>query len=167
MRPSKLRLPDSTAVAYKSRSTTSCWILGSSAPLMPLQVVQAKPTIPKPSCSSSGSSCASSRYSCTALEPGANEDLTQGLRVRPRALALRASRPAAITLRGLLVLVQLVMAAMMTAPSGIRPGSFSPTPEMPCTASSEVVTRRCGFDGPAILRVTADRSGEHTSELQS
>ena len=33
MRPSKLRLPDSTAVAYKSRSMISCWIFGSSAPL--------------------------------------------------------------------------------------------------------------------------------------
>ncbi len=122
MRPSKLRLPDSTAVAYRSRSMISFWIAGSSAPLMPLQVVQAKPTMPKPSCSSSDSSLASSRYSCTVLEPGASEVLTQGLRVRPRALALRASRPAAITLRGLLVLVQLVIAAMITAPSGIRPG---------------------------------------------
>src|SRR5690606_13448869 len=100
--------------------------------------------------------------SCTALEPGASDDLTQGLRVRPRALALRASSPAAITLRGLLVLVQLVMAAMMTAPSGIRPGSFSTTPEMPRSASSAVGTRRCGFDGPAILRVTEDRSNFRT-----
>ena len=58
---------------------------------MPLQVVQAKATMPKPSCSNSPSRFASSRYSCTALEPGAKEDLTQGLRVRPRALALRAS----------------------------------------------------------------------------
>jgi hypothetical protein len=54
----------------------------------------------------SGSSFASSRYSCTASIPGASEDFTQGLRVRPLAFALRASRPAAITLRGLLVLVQ-------------------------------------------------------------
>src|SRR3546814_17195945 len=125
MRPAKLRVPDSTAGAYKSRSTTSCGILGSSAPLMPLQVVQAKPTIPKPSCSSSGSSCASSRYSCTALEPGAHDDLTPGLRVMPRALALRARRAAAITLRGFLVLVQLVMAALITEPVGLRPVSFS------------------------------------------
>src|SRR5690606_23012460 len=122
------------------------------------QVVQAKPTMPKPSCSSSGSSSASSRYNWTALEPGASEDLTHGLRTRPRALALRASRPAAITLRGLLVLVQLVIAAMMTAPSGIRPGSFSTLPEMPLAASSEVGTRRCGLDGPAILRTTVDKS---------
>src|SRR5256885_850473 len=85
----------------------SCWILGSSAPLMPLQVVQAKATMPKPSCSSSVSSPASFRYSSTALEPGASEDLTQGLRTNPRRLALRASKAAAMTLRGLLVLVQL------------------------------------------------------------
>ena len=51
---------------------------------------------------------------------GACEVLTCGLaRQAQRLRALRASRPAAITLRGLLVLVQLVMAAMMTAPSGI------------------------------------------------
>ena len=93
---------------------------------MPLQVVQANATMPKPSCSSSGSSFASSRYSCTVFEPGASEDFTQGLRVRPRALALRASKPAAITLRGLLVFVQEVIAAMITAPSGIWPGIFFP-----------------------------------------
>ena len=61
----------------------------------------------------------------TAFEPGASEVFTHGLRVSPRWFALRASRPAAIMLRGLLVLVQLVIAAMITAPSGIRPGSFS------------------------------------------
>jgi hypothetical protein len=57
------------------------------------------------------------------LEPGASDDFTQGLRARPRRFALRASSPAAIMLRGLLVFVQLVMAAMMTAPSGMRLGS--------------------------------------------
>ncbi len=123
MRPSKLRLPDSTATEYRSRSISSFWITGSSAPLIPLQVVQAKPTMPNPSCSSSGSSLESSRYSCTALEPGASEDFTHGLRVRPRRFALRAMRPAAITLRGFEVLVQLVMAAMITAPSGSRPSA--------------------------------------------
>jgi hypothetical protein len=55
------------------------------------------------------------------LEPGAKEDLTQGLRVKPNSLALRASKPAATVLRGLEVLVQLVIAAMITAPSGIKP----------------------------------------------
>ncbi len=97
----------------------SCCIAGSSAPDMPLQVVQAKATTPKPSFSSSGSSPDSRRYSAPTRDPGASEDFTQGLRLRPSLLALRASSPAAITLRGLLVLVQLVIAAMMTAPSGI------------------------------------------------
>ncbi len=52
----------------------------------------------------------------TTLEPGASEVLTQGLRVRPRARALRATSPAAIITSGFEVLVQLVMAAMTTDP---------------------------------------------------
>ncbi|SAI10870.1 Uncharacterised protein [Bordetella ansorpii] len=125
---------------------------------MPLQVVQAKATMPKPSFSRSGSRPDSSRYSCTALDPGASEVFTQGLRERPARLALRASRAAAMTLRGLLVLVQLVMAAMMTAPSGIWPGVSSQGPAMPRSAKSVVATRLCGLDGPAMLRTTVDRS---------
>jgi hypothetical protein len=54
------------------------------------------------------------------------------------ALALRASRPAAITLRGLEVLVQLVMAAMITAPSGI-------SPRLPASSASRL--RRCRVRG--------------------
>ncbi len=163
MRPSKLRLPDSTAVAYRSRSMISCWMAGSSAPLMPLQVVQANATMPKPRRSSSDFSPASSRYSATAREPGASELFTQGLRTRPARLALRASRPAAITLRGLEVLVQLVMAAMITAPSGNRPSASwaraaARFPAMPLAARSAVAIRACGFDGPAMLRPTEDRS---------
>src|SRR2546430_4414008 len=125
---------------------------------MPLQVVQAKATMPKPSCSSSSFRPDSSRYRATALEPGASELLTHGLRVRPRRFALRASRPAAITLRGLLVLVQLVIAAMITAPSGICPGVPCHGFAMPLAASSEVAPRACGFDGPALLRTTLGRS---------
>src|SRR5690554_2506656 len=98
-------------------------MFGSKAPLIPLQVVQAKPTTPNPKVSSSGNKLASSRYIFTVFEPGANEVLTQGLRVKPSLLALRAIKPAAIILRGLLVLVQLVIAAIMTAPSGIKPAS--------------------------------------------
>ena len=161
MRPSKLRLPDKTAVEYRSLSIISFCITGSNAPLIPLQVVQANPTIPKPKFSSSGNKLASSKYNCTALEPGAKEDFTHGLRVKPLALALRAMMPAAITLRGLLVLVHEVIAAIITAPSGIRflpsTTSFSTTPEIPFSASCEVATRRCGFDGPAILRPTSDK----------
>src|SRR5690606_36121967 len=89
---------------------------------------------------------------------GASEVLTHGLRVRPTRLALRASRPAAITLRGLLVLVQLVMAAMITAPSGMRPGTSFHAAAMPRAARSAVATRACGFEGPAMLRTTVDKS---------
>ncbi|MGF6552073.1 hypothetical protein QFZ96_007209 [Paraburkholderia youngii] len=65
-------------------------------------------------------------------------------------------------LRGLFVLVQLVIAAMMTAPSGIRPGSFSTLPLTPRAASSDTGKRRCGFDGPASVRTTVDRSNFST-----
>ena len=129
---------------------------------MPLQVVQANATTPKPSFSSSGSSPASSRYSFTVIEPGASEDLTQGLRVRPRRLALRAISPAATMLRGLEVLVQLVIAAMMTAPSGIWPSVCSYLALMPRAASSEVGSWACGLDGPARVRCTLLRSNFST-----
>ena len=86
---------------------------------MPLHEVQANATTSKPSACSSGSRPASSRYSCTVFEPGASEVFTHGLRTSPRAFAFRARSPAAIMLRGFEVLVQLVIAAMITAPSGI------------------------------------------------
>src|SRR3546814_4407102 len=59
-------------------------------------------------------------YTTLFRSPGASDDFTHGLRVRPLAFALRAIRPAAMTLRGLLVFVHEVIAAMITAPSGIR-----------------------------------------------
>ena len=52
----------------------------------------------------------------TTCEPGASEVFTHGLAVSPRARALRASRPAAISTLGFEVLVQLVMAAITTSP---------------------------------------------------
>ena len=55
-------------------------------------------------------------YSLTTWLPGANEVLTHGLDVMPRAAALRASKPAAIKTEGLEVLVQEVMAAITTSP---------------------------------------------------
>ena len=125
---------------------------------MPLQVVQAKATMPKPSFSSSAVRPASSRYSATVFDPGASDDFTHGLRVSPARLALRASRPAAMTLRGLEVLVQLVIAAMITAPSGISPGSCVQAEAMPRAARSLTGRRRCGLDGPAMVRTTVDRS---------
>ncbi len=125
--------------------------------------------MPKPSFSSSLSNPASSRYSLATLEPGANDVLTQGLRTRPRSLAFFASKPAATTLRGFEVLVQLVMAAMMTAPSGSSPSASStrpaanlPSSAMPRSCSAEVGRRLCGLDGPAMLRTTLDRSNSST-----
>src|SRR5690554_4569267 len=119
--------------------------------------------MPKPSFSKSFSTPASSKYSAAALDPGAKDDFTHGLRTKPSSLALRANKPAATVLRGLEVLVHEVIAAMMIAPSGIKPSvRFSTTPAMPFSFSSAVETRACGFDGPAILRVTVDRSKRNT-----
>ena len=59
----------------------------------------------------------------TTSEPGASEVFTHGLRERPRCTAFFASRPAAIITAGLLVLVQLVTAAMTTEPWSIRRAS--------------------------------------------
>ncbi|MNI90453.1 hypothetical protein D3C73_1479770 [compost metagenome] len=61
--------------------------------------------------------------------------------------------------------MQLVMAAMITAPSGIRPCACSALPAsslaasaMPRSTSSDTGRRRCGLLGPAMLRTTVDRS---------
>src|SRR5215469_836686 len=77
------------------------------------------------------------RYSVTTLEPGAREVFTQGWDASPFSRALRAKRPAATSTAGLEVLVQLVMAAITTAPS----------------LSSKDFPSWATFDGPADLRV--------------
>ncbi len=82
-----------------------------------MQVVQPKPTRLKPRASRSSCRFAALRYSSTTCEPGASEVFTQGLRVRPRARALRATRPAAISTYGFDVLVQDVIDAITTEPS--------------------------------------------------
>ena len=147
----------------------SCWILGSSAPDIPLQVVQANATIPKPNFSSSGKSPASFKYNSATLEPGANEDFTQGLRTKPSSLAFFANNAAATTLRGLEVFVQEVMAAIITAPSGNKPCASSAlaaaslaSSAIPRSCKAEVGKRLCGLEGPAILRTTVDRSNSNT-----
>src|SRR5882672_9481532 len=56
------------------------------------------------------------RYSVTTLEPGARLVFTHGFRVRPRSKAFFATRPAPIITLGFDVFVQLVIAAMTTAP---------------------------------------------------
>ena len=106
---------------------------------------------------------ASSRYNLATLEPGAKDDLTQGFRVKPNSFAFFASSPAATVFRGLEVLVQLVIAAIITAPSGIKPSvRCSTTPAMPLAFNSLVATLAWGLDGPAILRVTLDKSKVNT-----
>src|ERR1700684_3103684 len=115
--PSKFRLPESTATAGRP-SSTSASTAGRSGPELPMQVMQPKPATAKPSAASGPASPAAARESGTAREPGESDALTHGLLARPRATAFLATRPAVISSPGLAVLVQLVIAAMATAPSG-------------------------------------------------
>src|SRR5689334_14887390 len=116
-RPSKLRLPESTADTDSLLSCTALPIGSFSGPELPMHVVQPYATTWKPRCSRSSIRPAFFKYSVTARDPGASEVLTQGCDFRPSARALRASRPAPISTDGLEVLVHEVMAAMTTAPS--------------------------------------------------
>src|ERR1700685_1236527 len=95
-RPSKLRLPDSTAAATRSFLLIASEISSGSGPELPMQVVQPKPTRLKPSVSRSFCRPDLSKYSATTCEPGASEVFTHGLTVSPFAIALRAKSPAAI-----------------------------------------------------------------------
>ena len=52
----------------------------------------------------------------TTFEPGARLVFTHGLRVSPRSTAFFATRPAPIITLGFDVFVQLVIAAITTAP---------------------------------------------------
>jgi hypothetical protein len=56
------------------------------------------------------------RYSVTTFEPGARLVFTHGWRLSPRSNAFFASSPAPIITLGFEVLVQLVIAAITTAP---------------------------------------------------
>ena len=117
MRPSKLRLPERTAATTRSRLSTALAIDSGSGPLLPMQVVQPYPTVLKPSWSRYlrqsrlvqiiGHHAAAGGQRC--LHVGRN---VQSLARRPSWPA----SPAAIITEGLLVLVQLVMAAMATSP---------------------------------------------------
>src|ERR1700719_1141800 len=115
-RPSKLRLPDSTAAAMIPLSLIDFEISSGSGPELPIQVVQPNPIRLKPTLSRSSCSPELERYSATTWLPGASEVLTQGFAVRPLAAALRANRPAPISTLGLEVLVQEVIAAITTSP---------------------------------------------------
>src|SRR3954447_25826968 len=116
MRPSKLRLPDSTEQTARSPLVTASEISGGSGPELPMQVVQPYPTRLNWSSSRYSVRPALSRYSVTTLEPGARLVFTHGLRARPRSTAFLASSPAPTITDGLEVLVQLVIAAITTAP---------------------------------------------------
>ena len=80
----------------------------------------------------------------TTCEPGASEVLTHGFERRPRATAARASRPAAISTDGFDVLVQLVIAAITTAPW--------PSSKLPCAVvTGRVAARVPGAAWPPSL----------------
>src|SRR5437763_10693392 len=114
IRPSKFRFPDSTDTTARPSSLTAREISGASGPELPMQVVQPKPTRLKPSLSRSTCRPDLARYSATTCEPGASEVFTHGLTLRPRAAALRASRPAPTITLGFDVLVHDVIAAITT-----------------------------------------------------
>ena len=100
MRPSKLRLPR----ARRWRTVAVDDFLLDDRVQRARHAVAGgagKATMPKPRLSRSPSRPASLQVQLNGLQAGAREDLTQGLRVRPSLLALRASKAAAITLRGL------------------------------------------------------------------
>src|ERR1700733_7769418 len=119
MRPSKLRLPLSTAATTRSSFLTAAETASGNGPLFPIHVVQPYPTRLKCSASRYCVSPALSRYSVTTFEPGARLVLTQGLDLSPFSTAFFARSPAPIITDGFDVLVQLVMAAITTAPLSI------------------------------------------------
>ena len=57
----------------------------------------------------------------TTFDPGARLVFTHGFTCKPRSTAFLASRPAASITEGFEVLVQLVIAAMTTAPVSTGP----------------------------------------------
>src|ERR1700729_3683141 len=116
MRPSKLRLPESTETTARSSAPTTSEISSGRGPLLPMHVVQPYPTRLKPRSSRYSVRPARSRYSVTTFDPGASDVLTHGLTVRPFWTALRARRPAPSITDGFDVFVQLVIAAITTWP---------------------------------------------------
>ncbi len=116
----------------------------------------------------------------TTFDPGARLVFTQGFTRSPRATAFRASRPAPSMTAGFDVFVQLVMAAITTAPwpivavpprtsTGIVfAGSTLPVKYSPRAFCQDVFicasgTRSCGRFGPARLGTTLPRSSSSVS----
>ena len=88
----------------------------------------------------------------TTREPGARLLLTQGLVSSPRSTAFLARRPAPIMTDGLEVLVQLVIAAMTTAPSCRVMSQPSSTPFTTGGASGSSLSS--GWSAPCSPMVT-------------
>ena len=99
---------------------------------------------------------AASRYCVTTFEPGARLDFTHGRRVRPRSTAFFASRPAATITCGFDVFVQLVMAAMTTAPWSRGKRSPSSSHQTACDRSP---TSGNGHGGGRLRLLVAGRAG--------
>src|SRR5258706_3306751 len=143
MRPSKLRLPLSTEQTTRLFSRTTAATSSGNGPLLPMHVVQPYPTRSNPSVLRYGDSPAASRYSVTTFEPGARLLLTHGFRINPRSTAFLATRPAPIITLGFEVFVQLVIAAMTTAPwsSSASAGSKTATPD--CATAPVALATPC------------------------
>src|SRR3954452_6371561 len=142
MRPSKLRLPLSTEHTARSASFTAAEISSGSGPEFPMHVVQPYPTRLKPSSSSGSSRPERFRYSVTTFDPGASDVFTHGWRCRPRARALRASRPAPSMTDGFDVFVHDVIAAITTWP-------WSSLNDAPSSVTSTAVAERSASVAPA------------------
>jgi len=116
-RPSKFRLPDSTEAAMTSPVRTASEIFGFSA----APSCRCTWCIHSPRCRSPAPPArATARPFASSRLPRANRargrSLPRVFDFRPKAFALRASRPAAIKTVGFEVFVQLVIAAISTAP---------------------------------------------------
>src|SRR6185295_12157618 len=155
---SKLRFPDSTDATMSLLSSTTLAIGSGNGPEFPMHVVQPYPTRLNPRASRSFCTPAALRYSVTTLEPGASDVLTHGFVFSPIACAFRASSPAPSITLGLEVLVQLVIAAMTTAPwrsLKVAPLYSQWTPWSSCTgllSSSSTITAAV-FSGSADAAV--------------
>src|SRR5262249_4901913 len=96
------------------------------------------------------------RYSVTTFDPGARLVFTHGCRLRPRATAFLASRPAPIITLGFDVFVQLVIAAITTEPWSsvvIASGSATATaaPVLTADACAEPAASAPRFGEAAII----------------
>ena len=96
-------------------SATAC-MASERGPELPMQLMQPKPQVKKPSWRKGSVSPARSSRSSVARLPGAKMVFTQGAGASPRSAALRAMRPVASIMAWSVAVVQLVTAAMAMAP---------------------------------------------------